>query len=511
MIMLPNKCMFSLCLVLLSGFTRALNCTSNSQVSAYEPFPKNVTPPQFHTRMEVTLSHRNETYFVIEIFDSEEERGTFTLFANGYEWESYWDKSENEIDYVYRDECKSYNWTQQGFDRYRCRFPPNESSLKLIGDACSAAVVLDLVYKNKTQNARYLGEKIVRNIPVKGWRICKEETAMDYWFSVEGWEHTSGNTSVPVVVEARPQDATSLMGGIIHSYSFLDFYFIDPGFGVHSEIWCWGAVHGPLLPKLPSRFDVNLEYLFEESGRIWASREYYDLKKHQHRVDYDYHSSATRKAGARSHIVDFSSKSQTIYDRETGSCKDKGYINTQPTLLEKNDIYMFYVPFGKLSLFEDSEAKPFYRGRASTRGIQCDVWQQVRFNWPDKRVKKTIWRWYFTRTNWTQNLEVQPVPVMLTVEGNITINATAKVEYELLVNFYSFESRYPTENAFDLSYLCHKVPTPTAEKSRLSSGAVAGIAVVCTLLGLVLGVLVVYVVLKRSVISRMGPPPERFS
>ena len=100
---------------------------------------------------------------------------------------------------------------------------------------------------------------------------------------------------------------------------------------------------------------------------------------------------------------------------------------------------------------------------------------------------------------------------MLTVEGNITINATAKVEYELLVNFYSFESRYPTENAFDLSYLCHKVPTPTAEKSRLSSGAVAGIAVVCTLLGLVLGVLVVYVVLKRSVISRKGPPSERFS
>lgn len=110
LIMLPHKCMFSLCLFMLSGFTRALNCTSNSEDSAYEPFPKNVVPPQFHTRMEVTLSHRNETYFVLEIFDSEEERGTFTLFANGYEWESYWDKSENEIDYVYRDECSSYNW-----------------------------------------------------------------------------------------------------------------------------------------------------------------------------------------------------------------------------------------------------------------------------------------------------------------------------------------------------------------------------------------------------------------
>lgn len=110
LIMLPNKCFFLLSLFLLYGFTRALNCTSNSQDSAYEPFPKNVVPPQFHTRMEVTLSHRNETYFVIEIFDSEKERGTFTLLANGYDWESYWDKPENEIDYVYRDECKSYNW-----------------------------------------------------------------------------------------------------------------------------------------------------------------------------------------------------------------------------------------------------------------------------------------------------------------------------------------------------------------------------------------------------------------
>ena len=71
--------------------------------------------------------------------------------------------------------------TQERYDRYRCRFPRNESSLKLIADACSATVVLDLVYKNKTQNARYLGRKIVRNIPVQGWRICKNETAMDYW------------------------------------------------------------------------------------------------------------------------------------------------------------------------------------------------------------------------------------------------------------------------------------------------------------------------------------------
>lgn len=71
--------------------------------------------------------------------------------------------------------------TQDRFDQYRCLSPRNESSLKLIGDVCSATILLDLVQKGKATNARFLGKKIVRNIPVKGWRICKTETAVDFW------------------------------------------------------------------------------------------------------------------------------------------------------------------------------------------------------------------------------------------------------------------------------------------------------------------------------------------
>ncbi len=91
-------------------------------------------------------------------------------------------------------------------------------------------------------------------------------------FSVNGWWHTSGNTSVPVVIEARPQSAADLTGGIIHSYSFLDFYFHDPDFKVPREIWCQGAVNPPPLPKLPRRFDVNLEHVNSDSTRIWGAR-----------------------------------------------------------------------------------------------------------------------------------------------------------------------------------------------------------------------------------------------
>ncbi len=91
-------------------------------------------------------------------------------------------------------------------------------------------------------------------------------------FSVNGWWHTSGNTSVPVVIEARPQSAADLTGGIIHSYSFLDFFFHDPDFKVPREIWCQGAVNPPSLPNLPRRFDVNLEYVNSDSTRIWGTR-----------------------------------------------------------------------------------------------------------------------------------------------------------------------------------------------------------------------------------------------
>ena len=93
---------------------------------------------------------------------------------------------------------------------------------------------------------------------------------ISFRFSVKGWSHTSGNASVPVLVEARPQSAVNLSGGIIHSYSFIDFFFDEPEFQAQREIWCRGAIRPPPLPKLPSRFDVNLERVTSESTRVWS-------------------------------------------------------------------------------------------------------------------------------------------------------------------------------------------------------------------------------------------------
>ena len=88
----------------------SLDCSSNSQDPSYEPFPQNVTPTEFHTRMEISLSHRNVTYFVEERYDGDEERGTFTLIADEYDFETYYDKSKNEIANLYLDDCRSFTW-----------------------------------------------------------------------------------------------------------------------------------------------------------------------------------------------------------------------------------------------------------------------------------------------------------------------------------------------------------------------------------------------------------------
>ncbi|PFX25113.1 uncharacterized protein LOC111330756 isoform X1 [Stylophora pistillata] len=501
-------------------FVSSLDCSSNSHEADYEPFPRNVTPTEFHTRMEITLSHRNATYFVDERYDAEKERGAFTLLAQEYDWETYYDKSKDEIANLYlpvlEDEeeklnlylnaCKSFTWTQERYDRYRCRFAQSESSLKLIADACSATVVLDLVYKNKTQNARYLGQKAVRNIAVKGWRICKNETALDYWFSVKGWSHTSGNASVPVLIEARPQSAVDLTGGIIHSYSFIDFFVNEPEFQVQKEIWCRGAIRPPPLPKLPRRFDVNLERVTAESTRVWSAQEYYDLDKHLYRKDSDGDPNQTTKTGAGIDIRDRTTMKSTFYNKETGKCNEQKLASTAPTLKFEEDNAVFDSPFGTIALFEDPDARPVYQGRGVARGIKCDVWRQLRINWPENAQANTIWRWFFTEK---EGEESQLVPVRLEIEGEAAINSTDSVEIEFNLNFNSFESRYPTENAFDSSSICPQEPT-TQKQKGLSSGGVAGVAIGCILLGLCFGCLVVYFWFKRRALARMGPPPMKF-
>ena len=102
------------------------------------------------------------------------------------------------------------------------------------------------------------------------------------------------------------------------------------------------------------------------------------------------------------------------------------------------------------------------------------------------------------------------MPVKLEILGNITINATAHVEVETDINFYSFESRYPAVRAFDVSSLCQKEPSAAPEMSGLSSGAVAGLSIACILLGLLLGAVIVYFVFKKVVLARMGPMPKQF-
>lgn len=97
-------------LVLSPELASSLDCSSNSQDPSYEPFPQNVTPTEFHTRMEISLSHRNVTYFVDERYDDDKERGTFTLIEDEYDFETYYDKSKNEIANLYLDECRSFPW-----------------------------------------------------------------------------------------------------------------------------------------------------------------------------------------------------------------------------------------------------------------------------------------------------------------------------------------------------------------------------------------------------------------
>lgn len=73
----------------------------------------------------------------------------------------------------------------------------------------------------------------------------------------------------------------------------------------------------------------------------------------------------------------------------------------------EEDNAIFDTPFGIIALFKDSDAKPVYQGRGVARGIKCDVWRQIRINWPGDAQAYTIWRWFFTEKEGEESLLVR--------------------------------------------------------------------------------------------------------
>lgn len=73
----------------------------------------------------------------------------------------------------------------------------------------------------------------------------------------------------------------------------------------------------------------------------------------------------------------------------------------------EEDNAIFDTPFGITALFKDPDAKPVYQGRGVARGIKCDVWRQIRINWPGDAQAYTIWRWFFTEKEGEESLLVR--------------------------------------------------------------------------------------------------------
>ena len=73
----------------------------------------------------------------------------------------------------------------------------------------------------------------------------------------------------------------------------------------------------------------------------------------------------------------------------------------------EEDNAIFDTPFGIIALFKDPDAKPVYQGRGVARGIKCDVWRQIRIDWPRNAQANTIWRWFFAEKEGEESLLVR--------------------------------------------------------------------------------------------------------
>merc|ERR1719505_123158 len=132
----------------------------------------------------------------------------------------------------------------------------------------------------------------------------------------------------------------------------------------------------------------------------------------------------------------------------------------------------------------------------SLRDIDADNWRQKRKDYPPGMLGNSTWSWYFTKSDWKTNLGRQ-IPVHLRVSGAVGKTNTSKpMDLDMHVHFFGFNTEFLSSKTFDLPDSCYDEPPVPAKQYSATIVAIVGVA--CSILGLILGCLLLYCVHKRN-------------
>ncbi|KAJ8035176.1 hypothetical protein HOLleu_22317 [Holothuria leucospilota] len=250
----------------------AIYCESSeamatTEQATTEPTPVSIPLPEFPQQYWVYIEanlNQNETIYVEENYDGPGNRGSAYIHTHDHMlWITYDLLNSQRITTIFQDGmepvCNVTNFTDDSFTIFQ---------FHLANGTYQIGSTADLFRFGKQYNETYIGEDVVRGIPVNHWMTSlshEDGSSVDlhYYFSVEAFHAVDDGWQVPI---RATLNGTSRLSGryISHVYEFFDMHVGLPSFGGRAfepplGLACVGRLSRKELPKFPDIFSFRGE------------------------------------------------------------------------------------------------------------------------------------------------------------------------------------------------------------------------------------------------------------
>lgn len=386
-------------------------CTpSNSSEASGPKLPD--LPTAFSTFVQATFAEKNYTAIFFESYDQKADKGLLYRVRDGIKHTDIYDYTLEEVIHIDGNNCtvSSTNHSEPGHFNFFGRGPHIESVAKLFKFG-------------KEYNETYIGISDVRGIRCHHWRSCISRNHfsfhVDYYFTVPEWRTPRSklnSTVVRAVVNGSfpahiyrngTQVQTNGTTKFFNVYDFMDFHpgSRDPSiYQIPEGVYCEGYKgSNKTVPKMPPVFALDFEFTGNHHNTVISWQETYDVGKKLVAVMHPNYWKP--KTGAILTIKDFNTGIGYNITNYLGSSTCSLYNITQRSMEAAEDENHHIRMKTTQELFEGSPGKNgssmlVYKGSASVRGINADIWMGKRVFKRNNKSREAIMEWYFAKPNW---------------------------------------------------------------------------------------------------------------
>ncbi|KAK2573111.1 hypothetical protein P5673_002147 [Acropora cervicornis] len=367
-------------------------CTpSNSSEASGPKLPD--LPTAFSTFVQATFAAKNYTAIFFESYDQKADKGLLYRVRDGIKHTDIYDYTLEEVIHIDGNNCtvSSTNHTEPGHFNFFGRGAHIESVAKLF--------------------------------KCHHWRSCISGNQfsfhVDYYFTVPGWRTPRSmlNSTVVRAVVNGTFPAHSYRNGtqvqtngttkFFNVYDFIDFHpgSRDPSiYQIPEGVYCEGYKgSNKTVPKMPPLFALDFEFTGNHYNVVISGQETYDVGKKLVAVMHPNYWKP--KTGAILTIEDFNTGIGYNITNFLGSSTCSLYNITQRSMGTAEDENHHIRMKTTQELFGGSPGKNgssmlVYKGSASVRGINADIWMGKRVFKRNNKSHEVIMEWYFAKPNW---------------------------------------------------------------------------------------------------------------